>query len=153
MFDEAAEFFLADVMVGAFAGGEILEGLVFYLEALEMDDLEVKFAGVPNLALLQFHGRKSNWNLRGWGAFFKWGGRIDCKMPVFKWLHMGFENSCRLSLIFGRNGARLRSLLDSLSLSRHGKSSGELSSVMILNPKFGNSLVKETVSLGQLNIT
>jgi len=34
------------------------------------------------------------------------------------------------------------SLFDSLSLSRYGKSSSELSSVMILNPKTGNSLEK-----------
>jgi hypothetical protein len=33
-------------------------------------------------------------------------------------------------------------LFDSLSLSRYGKSSGELSSVMILNPITGNSLEK-----------
>jgi hypothetical protein len=33
-------------------------------------------------------------------------------------------------------------LFDSLSLSRYGKSSGELSSVMILNPMTGNSLEK-----------
>ena len=36
-------------------------------------------------------------------------------------------------------------LLDSLSLSRHGESSGELGSVMILDPAFGNSLWKVTV--------
>ena len=36
-------------------------------------------------------------------------------------------------------------LLDGLSLSRHGESSSELSSVMILNPAFGNSLWKVTV--------
>ena len=36
-------------------------------------------------------------------------------------------------------------LLDSLSLSRHGESSSELGSVMILDPAFGNSLWKVTV--------
>jgi hypothetical protein len=36
----------------------------------------------------------------------------------------------------------MRYLLDSLSLSRYGESSGELSSVMILNPTAGNSLGK-----------
>ncbi len=36
----------------------------------------------------------------------------------------------------------IRGLFDSLSLSRYGKSSGELSSVMILNPITGNSLEK-----------
>jgi cold-inducible RNA-binding protein len=40
-------------------------------------------------------------------------------------------------------------LHDSLSLSRHGESSVELSSVMILDPMFGNSLAKAPVSLGQ----
>jgi hypothetical protein len=33
-------------------------------------------------------------------------------------------------------------LLDSLSLSRHGKSSGERVSVMIINPAVGNSLAE-----------
>ena len=36
----------------------------------------------------------------------------------------------------------LNCLFDSLSLSRYGESSGELSSVMILNPMTGNSLEK-----------
>ena len=36
----------------------------------------------------------------------------------------------------------MRSLFDSLSLSRYGESSGELSSMMILNPITGNSLEK-----------
>jgi hypothetical protein len=36
----------------------------------------------------------------------------------------------------------MRCLFDSLSLSRYGESSGELSSVMILNPITGNSLEK-----------
>ena len=52
------------------------------------------------------------------------------------------ENSC---CYFGRIGEAGRVLLDSLSLSRHGESSGELSSVMILNPTFGNSLWKVAV--------
>jgi hypothetical protein len=38
--------------------------------------------------------------------------------------------------------AILKRLFDSLSVSRYGKSSGELSSVMILNPMTGNSLEK-----------
>jgi hypothetical protein len=38
--------------------------------------------------------------------------------------------------------AMMRCLFDSLSLSRYGESSGELSSVMILNPSTGNSLEK-----------
>jgi len=40
---------------------------------------------------------------------------------------------------------RFASLLDSLSLSRHGESSDEHSSVMILDPMVGNSLEKATV--------
>jgi hypothetical protein len=57
VFEEPAEFFFADVMVGALAGGKVFEGLVFHLETLEMNDLKIKFAFIPNLALLQFHGR------------------------------------------------------------------------------------------------
>ncbi len=37
-------------------------------------------------------------------------------------------------------------LFDSLSISRYGESSGELSSVMILNPMTGNSLEKQVVN-------
>ena len=37
-------------------------------------------------------------------------------------------------------------LLDSLSLSRHGESSSEPGSVMILDPMFGNSLWKVRMS-------
>jgi hypothetical protein len=58
VFDQAAEFFFADVVMRALAGGEILEGLVFHLQSLEMNDLKIKFAFIPNLALLQFHGRQ-----------------------------------------------------------------------------------------------
>jgi hypothetical protein len=36
----------------------------------------------------------------------------------------------------------VKRLFDSLSVSRYGESSGELSSVMILNPMTGNSLEK-----------
>jgi RNA recognition motif-containing protein len=49
-------------------------------------------------------------------------------------------------LLSRQNPSFCAGLLNSLSLSRHGKSSGELSSVMILNPTFGNSLWKVTVS-------
>jgi hypothetical protein len=48
-----------------------------------------------------------------------------------------FSDYCCYAATIHHNCA---SLLDSLSLSRLGKSSGELSSVMILNPMFGNSL-------------
>jgi hypothetical protein len=48
-------------------------------------------------------------------------------------------DSCRYS---GEIRDAWRVLLDSLSLSRHGESSSELVSVMILDPVFGNSLWK-----------
>ena len=41
---------------------------------------------------------------------------------------------------FTKDGRCYDSSLDSLSVSRSGKSSGELSSVMVRNPKVGNSL-------------
>jgi hypothetical protein len=53
----------------------------------------------------------------------------------------------------GTESVILLPLFDSLCLSRHGESSVELSSVMILDPMNGNSLVKATVSLGQKIIT
>ena len=55
VFDEAAEFFFADVMVGAFAGRQVLESLVLHLESFEVDDAQVEVALVPDLALCQFH--------------------------------------------------------------------------------------------------
>jgi hypothetical protein len=51
----------------------------------------------------------------------------------------GARNSCRWLLPRGQKRLHLVSPSDSLS-SRHGKSSGELVSVMILGPVFGNSL-------------
>jgi hypothetical protein len=56
---------------------------------------------------------------------------------------MGFPP--KIILASGRNPVHCaRRLLDSLSLSRHGESSSELDSVMILDPMFGNSLWKST---------
>ena len=52
------------------------------------------------------------------------------------------KDNCRLLLLLRRNQREYVRLLDSLSLSRHGESSSELSSVMILDPAFGNSLWK-----------
>jgi hypothetical protein len=52
---EAAEFFFADVMVMSLAGGEVFEGLVFHFQPLQMQDVEVEVALIPDLALLQFH--------------------------------------------------------------------------------------------------
>jgi hypothetical protein len=48
----------------------------------------------------------------------------------------------RLRVAKAPETAIIQHLLDSLSLSRYGESSGELSSVMILNPMAGNSLGK-----------
>jgi hypothetical protein len=55
------------------------------------------------------------------------------------------KDSCRLLWLLRRNLPQYIRLLDSLSLSRHGESSSELSSVMILNPMFGISLWKAPV--------
>jgi hypothetical protein len=52
MFYEAAEFLFADVVMIAFAGGEIFEGLVFHFQSFQMEDKEIKVALIPNLALL-----------------------------------------------------------------------------------------------------
>jgi hypothetical protein len=274
VFDETAEFLLADVMMRTLARGEVFEGLVFHFQALKLNDLKVKLAFIPNLALLQFHRREDGLEeiasgghplprmgekggssalfegglfggdflfsplfgavghglflgrhllVRFWGfithdvlAFgfeltgrrhesFSAGDRMVpagrnivndaaapsgrmaragnprgcrlywqmacgqvgrlmkrrcagghfriCNMLTHRRFGIIRQNSCEKTLLFARKKASWRGLLDSLSLSRHGKSSGELSSVMILNPKFGNSLVKDTVSLGQLNIT
>jgi hypothetical protein len=51
VFEEAAEFFFADVMMGAAAGGEVFKGFVFHFQSLEMHDLEVLIALIPDLAL------------------------------------------------------------------------------------------------------
>jgi hypothetical protein len=50
------------------------------------------------------------------------------------------KNILRKLLLLPGNPAPSPQLLDSLTLSRPGKSSGELGSVMILDPMFGNSL-------------
>jgi len=55
VFDEAAEFFFADVMMRAFARGEVFEGLVLNFQALQVQHVEVLIALIPDLALLQFH--------------------------------------------------------------------------------------------------
>jgi hypothetical protein len=52
----------------------------------------------------------------------------------------GSKDSCRLLWLLRQNLSRCTRLLDSLSLSRRGKSSSEPGSVMILDPMFGNSL-------------
>ena len=61
------------------------------------------------------------------------------------------KDSCRYLLLSGQNQRCCLCLLDSLSLSRHGESSSEPSSVMILDPAFGNSL--EKYKSGQFKIT
>jgi hypothetical protein len=52
--DEAAKFLFADVMKGALAGGEAFDGLVFHLQAFQVQDAVVVLAEFPDLVLLQF---------------------------------------------------------------------------------------------------
>ena len=56
----------------------------------------------------------------------------------------------RITLLLHFKPSGFARLADSLSLSRHGKSSGERCSVMILDPMSGNILVKAPVSLGHI---
>jgi hypothetical protein len=42
-------------MVRAFSGGEILEGFVLDFQPLKVEDLDIKIALIPDLALQQFH--------------------------------------------------------------------------------------------------
>jgi hypothetical protein len=65
MFQQAAELFLADMEMRAFAGGEVLVGFVFHFQALQMHDLKVLVALIPDLALLQLHWEQYT---RGRGA-------------------------------------------------------------------------------------
>jgi hypothetical protein len=73
VFYEAAEFLFADVVMGAFAGGEVFEGLVFHLQPLQMHDLEVEVALIVNLALQQFHRNQHT----AWVAALASGFRIS----------------------------------------------------------------------------
>jgi hypothetical protein len=68
-----------------------------------------------------------------------------CKFTSADTVVCGRKDSCRLLWLLRRNGRQWACLLDSLFLSRHGESSGELVSVMILDPVFGNSLWKAPV--------
>lgn len=56
--EQAAEIFFAGVMM--FAAGEVLAGggFVADFEPFKLDDAHVLIAAFPDLALLQFHGRK-----------------------------------------------------------------------------------------------
>jgi hypothetical protein len=63
------------------------------------------------------------------------------------------KDFCKYRLLSVQNGPTSTRLFDNLSLSRHGESSGELGSVMILDPMIGNSLQKAVLGLGQKNIT
>jgi hypothetical protein len=51
MFDQAAEFFLPHVVMGPGAGGKVLEGFIFHLQAFKVDDLQVFVALIPDLTL------------------------------------------------------------------------------------------------------
>jgi hypothetical protein len=53
------------------------------------------------------------------------------------------EKSCEYLLQFPLKTPSSTRLLDYLSLSRHGESSDELDSVMIIDPMTGNSLGKQ----------
>src|ERR1035437_832985 len=66
-------------------------------------------------------------------------GRFTCGLKIVK------NRGCYSV----KNGSFCLRLFDSLPLSRHGESSVELSSVMILDPMFGNSLAKAAVDTGQ----
>jgi len=56
-FDEAAEFFLADLMLGAGLGLEVLHGTVNDGQAFPVNDAQVEIALLPDLVLLEFHDR------------------------------------------------------------------------------------------------
>jgi len=62
-------------------------------------------------------------NARGMAMRYEPGGAGDVIFAP--------KNSCRLLLLLRQNQRYCRGLLDSLSLPRHGESSGELGSVMI----------------------
>jgi hypothetical protein len=53
-FQQAAKILLADVVPGAGAGGKALDGLVFHLQALQVQDAKIFLTAFPNLILLQF---------------------------------------------------------------------------------------------------
>lgn len=55
IFDEATEFFFAHVMMRAFACAQVVKGFILHFQALEMNDLHVGIALLPDLSLLQSH--------------------------------------------------------------------------------------------------
>jgi hypothetical protein len=78
-------------------------------------------------------------------------GAFDC--PENQEHQCPGKDFCKYKLLSGWKGPPSSRLFDNLSLSRHGESSGELGSVMILDPIIGNSLAKAVLGLGQKNIT
>ena len=91
------------------------------------------------LCLLTVVDSPAEWNFPrrhlhhgGWRAGCKCRLRIHLPPPV--------KDKCRYLLLFPQNLRWWPCLLDGLSLSRHGESSSELVSVMILDPINGNSL-------------
>ena len=52
--DQAAKILFADVMKGALAGGEALDGLVFHFQTFQVQDAVIFVAEFPDLVLLQF---------------------------------------------------------------------------------------------------
>jgi hypothetical protein len=49
VFDEAAEFLLADVVMRAFPRGDVFEALVFNFQSLQMQDEQIFVALIPEL--------------------------------------------------------------------------------------------------------
>ncbi|MDB6023142.1 MAG: hypothetical protein JWQ04_2999 [Pedosphaera sp.] len=70
VFEQAAEFLLADVVMGPLAGGQIFESLVLDFQSFHMDNLKISIALVPNLTLQQFH--------RGTLGIAEWESKCQC---------------------------------------------------------------------------
>jgi len=71
-FQEAAKILLADVVAGAFAGGEALDGLVFHFQALQVQDAKIFIAAFPDLILLQLHGHHHTKRVRALATRLMW---------------------------------------------------------------------------------
>ena len=71
-FQETAKILLADVMEGSFAGGEALDGLVFHLQAFQVQDAEIFLTAFPDLILLQLHGHHYTKRVRALATRLLW---------------------------------------------------------------------------------
>jgi hypothetical protein len=76
-FQETAKILLADVMEGSFAGGEALDGLVFHLQAFQVQDAQVFVAAFPDLILLQLHGQHYTNRVRALAIRLLWKKRPE----------------------------------------------------------------------------